>query len=70
MLLTTKKACRLIGGLTVAGFLFGFLLGYNKVWILVGECSHGSKECSDGSFCNLDIGGIGGYCESSFEILY
>lgn len=66
MLLTTEKACRLIGGLTVAGFFFGFFLGYNNVWIWEPsfQCTRGSKECADGWFCNRDFKGIHGYCES------
>ena len=69
MLLSGAKACCLIFGLTVAGFFFGYLLGYNNVWIWEPsfQCTRGSKECADGWFCNRDFKGIHGYCESSYE---
>ena len=67
MVLTLGKACCLIGGLTVAAFFLGLFLGYNNVLIFDFECSKGSKECSDRSFCNMDFKGIKGQCESKLN---
>merc|ERR1711973_437881 len=65
MVLRAETTARLIGGLTIAAYLFGSLLAQNNVWIFdIGECSQGSKECSDRSFCNLEFRGIKGNCES------
>ena len=37
MLLTAAKTCRLIGGLTIAAFLLGLILGYKNISIFSSE---------------------------------
>ena len=70
MLLTAEKTRRLIGGLTIAAFFLGLILGYNNIWNFLFECTRGSKERQKkhvNLFCNLDFKGIKGNCEGSFE---
>ena len=73
MLLTAEKTRSLISGLTIAAFFLGLFLGYNNISIFPEqwfktyfECSKGSIQCSDESFCNLDFEGLKGQCESGW----
>ena len=57
MLLTAEKTRRLIGGLTIAAFFLGLILGYNNIWNFLFECTRGSKERQKkhvNLFCNLE----------------
>ena len=74
MLLTAEKTRSLISGLTIAAFFLGLFLGYNNISIFPEqwfktyfECSKGSIQCSDGSFCNVDFEGLKGQCESGWN---
>ena len=46
MVLTPGKACCLIGGLTVAAFFLGLILGYNNISIFSSETVQEDPEPS------------------------